>query len=43
MRVSGKRTQIRSLRTLGYGARGAGGDILPSAKLIFDLDLLGAR
>jgi FKBP-type peptidyl-prolyl cis-trans isomerase FkpA len=42
MKVGGKRTLLIPA-SLGYGARGAGGDIPPNAALVFDVELLDVQ
>ena len=42
MKVGGTRTLVIP-PDMGYGARGAGGDIPPNATLVFDVELLGVR
>ena len=42
MKVGGQRTLIIPSH-LGYGEQGAGGDIPPGAKLVFDVELMAVR
>ncbi len=42
MKIGGKRILTIPSR-MGYGARGAGGDIPPNAGLVFEVDLLGVK
>ena len=42
MKVGGRRT-LTIPSNMGYGARGAGGDIPPNAALVFDVELLDVR
>lgn len=42
MKVGGTRVLTIPSR-MGYGARGAGGDIPPNAALVFDVELLGVK
>jgi FKBP-type peptidyl-prolyl cis-trans isomerase FkpA len=42
MKVGGKRTLTISSE-MGYGERGAGADIPPNAKLVFDVELLAVK
>ena len=39
----GEQRQLQIPAALGYGARGAGGDIPPNSDLIFDVELVSAK
>jgi FKBP-type peptidyl-prolyl cis-trans isomerase FkpA len=42
MKVGGKRTLLLP-SAMGYGSRGAGGDIPPNAALVFDVELVSIK